>query len=139
MIVVYSILVLLGMWVIWLIYDKISWYVAKFEEARHGTIVIAEHMKFLRECLVNSNTPDKKELEGIFREIQLNNARSAYILGGIKLLDKVSKVQPTVLSGTVVTNITTASAADVLLDKQAYETSSTVKGKTKSRKKQIVK
>ena len=138
MIFVYSILVFLGMWVIWLIYDKISRYVAKFEEARHGTIVIAEHMKFLRECLVNSNASDKKELEGIFQAIQLNNARSAYILGGIKLLDKVSKVQPTVLSGTVVTNVTTASAADVLLDKQVYDTSSTVKGKSKSRKKQLM-
>lgn len=84
-----------GIFLLVFIYDKITWYQAKFEEAKRGTVIIAEHMKLLRECLLYAPGPDKDELEEIFTSIQINNARSAYILGGIKLLEKVSNVRPT--------------------------------------------
>lgn len=127
MIFLYIALVVLAMFIIWLIYDKVSWHLAKYDEAKNGVVVIAEHMRFLRECLLNSTTPEKKELEEIFQAIQLNNARAAYILGGIKLLEKVSIVRPTPVRVTeeqsadiVGTISTTVSEKDVAHGKKAY-------------------
>lgn len=127
MIFFYIALFILAMFVIWLIYDKVSWHLAKYDEAKNGVVVIAEHMRFLRECLLNSTTPEKKELEEIFQAIQLNNARAAYILGGIKLLEKVSTVRPTPVRVTeeqsadiVGTISTTVSEKDIAQGKKAY-------------------
>ena len=79
----------------WFVCDKVSWYRAKYEEAKHGVVVIAEHTRMLREVLLNSNASNKKDLDDIFSSIQLENARIAWTLGGIKLVDKISRVKPT--------------------------------------------
>lgn len=90
--VIFGFLIALG--VLYAIYDKFIWYMAKREEAKRGAVTIAEHMELLRDLLSMSDSPERKALDDIYKSIQVENARMAYVIGGVKLLDKVSRAEP---------------------------------------------
>ena len=92
----------LGLVILYIAYDRICWYLAKLEESRRGVQIIAEHIADLRDSLASSNSSTKKELDDIFKSIQLENARIAYTIGGVKLLDKVANATATYTRPTVV-------------------------------------
>lgn len=75
----------------YVLYDKVSWYKAKKEEARQGAVLIAGIITDLRKSLSLPDTPTKYELDNAFKTIQILNAKSAYILGGIRLMEKVAE------------------------------------------------
>lgn len=74
-------------------YDRFLWWRAKYDEAKDGVILIAKHMKLLRASINATDSANRKRLEGMFSSVQLADARIAYILGGARFLDEVSRVE----------------------------------------------
>ena len=84
-----GVLAILGL--LYFAYDRISWYLASYEAAKRSVIIIAEYMKTFRHQIADK--PGKGKIDEMFQKIQVENAKVAYVLGGVKLLDKVSKVE----------------------------------------------
>ena len=84
--------ILLGFVLLYAIYDRVSWAIAKYEEAKRSVIIIARHIKSFRHQIADA--PNKGRLDEIFQDILVENARVAYVLGGVKLLYEVSDSKP---------------------------------------------
>lgn len=69
-------------------YDRISWILAKRDEAKRSVIIIARHIKAFRHQIADK--PNKGQLDEIFQDILIENARVAYVLGGVKLMYEVN-------------------------------------------------
>ena len=79
---------------LYVMYDRAMWLSAKYEESKRGVVKMAEDITTLRDMVENSELENWKEYSKILQRMQIENARVSYTLGGVKLLDKVSKAEP---------------------------------------------
>lgn len=83
---------LISLFVLYIVYDKISWRLAKYEEARRSVVIIARHIKAFRKQIADA--PNKGKLDEIFQDMLIEDARIAYVLGGVKLMYEVTDSVP---------------------------------------------
>ena len=81
----------LGLFLLYVLYDKISWALAKYDEAKRGVLIIARHVKAFRKQI--KDLPNKGRLDEIFQDILIQNARAAFVIGGAKLMFEVNDVK----------------------------------------------
>lgn len=79
---------------LYVMYDRVMWYAAKYEESKVGVVKMAEDIMALRDMVENSDLENWKEYSKILQRMQVENARVSYTLGGVKLLDKVTRTEP---------------------------------------------
>lgn len=84
--------VLIGWFVLYTVYDKVSWMLAKYDDAKRSIVIIARHIKAFRRQIADA--PNKGKLDETFQDILIQSANIAYVLGGVKLMYEVNDARP---------------------------------------------
>ena len=84
--------VLIGLFVLYIVYDKVSWMLAKYDDAKRSIVIIARHIKAFRRQIADA--PNKGKLDETFQDILIQSANIAYVLGGVKLMYEVNDARP---------------------------------------------
>ena len=86
-------------WWAYILYDRIEWYFTCRRNAINGVKTIAGYLTELRELLYltydDNFSEGSRELDDVLKKLQIENLRSAYIIGGVHLQKEVLEIAET--------------------------------------------